>query len=165
MQSVLEPATAPDKTEEKSLFRILFVCTGNTCRSPMAAALANAHAKASGNESLVAASAGLFANDGEPIAKNAVLALDAAGIEPRDYRAHLAHTLTEEEAANCDLLVGVTRSHAAELLFRFPNFATRITCLPTDIPDPYGGDLDTYKACLSALDNAVRALLFPEVTP
>ena len=165
MQSVLEN-TLPqlEKTKEAAPLRLLFVCTGNTCRSPMAAALANALAKEKGLP-LEASSAGLAANEGDPISKNAVLALDALALPDRSYRTHLAHTVTEDDAARFDLLVGVTKRHALGLLYAFPDLAAKITCLPADIPDPYGGDLAAYESCLAALREAISALLFPEVTP
>jgi protein-tyrosine-phosphatase len=106
-------------------------------------------------------SAGLSARDGEPIAKNAVDALEAAEIpvtEGRDYHRHRAHRLTAEEAERFDLLVGLTREHAMALLFDFPQLSTRICAFPEDIPDPFGGDGETYRACLQAIERGVRTL-------
>lgn len=145
--------------------RICFVCTGNTCRSPMAEAVANALAKEQGRKDLRAFSAGLYACDGEPIAQNAVLALEAAGVEAvagRDYHRHIAHNLTEREAEEYDLLVGMTSGHAMELMMRYPAAAEKITCMPHGISDPYGGDAARYRACLAEITECVRALLAAE---
>ena len=165
MQELLEKATAPVKEgESPKLFRVCFVCTGNTCRSPMAEALFNALAKEHSKIPLEAFSAGLYAAEGEPIAKNAVLALTEEKIpEIHPYRLHLSHTITENEAQSYDRLVGITRSHAAELYLCFPGLAQRIVCLPKDVSDPYGGDLETYKACLAELKEQICRLFFPEV--
>lgn len=138
--------------------RICFVCTGNTCRSPMAAAVANAL----GEGRIDAVSAGLFAADGEPMSANAVKALENAGVHPtagRDYHRHTAHTVTEDDAANADLLVAVSPSHAMELLMRFPTAAERIACMPKSISDPYGGDLERYELCLAEITEGIKALL------
>ena len=67
-------------TKELKITRICFICTGNTCRSPMAEAVANALAKEKGHTDLRAFSAGLYANANDPIAPNAVAALEAAGL-------------------------------------------------------------------------------------
>lgn len=150
---------------EASVKRVCFVCTGNTCRSPMAEAVANALAAKQGRRDLRAFSAGLYACDGDPIAANAVLALEAAGIEAihgRDYHRHLAHTLTEREAEDYDLLIGMTAGHAMELMMRFPAAADKITCMSRQISDPYGGDEARYRECLSEIIECVRALLTEE---
>ena len=159
-------STAREKTPsgEASLKRVCFVCTGNTCRSPMAAAVANAMAaEECSSRTLVAASAGLYAAFGEPIAQNAVMALERAEIKPvegRDYHTHTAHTLTAEEAERYDLLIGLGGGHCMELLMRFPHLAQRIVGMPQPIADPYGGDIDTYAGCLEQIIDGVRTLLF-----
>ena len=165
MQQLLEKTALPE-TDGSALprFRVCFVCTGNTCRSPMAEAVFNALAKEfPGKIPMEAFSAGLYAKEGDPIAKNAVLALSDAGIvEVHPYRLHLAHTITEDEAKEYDRLVGISRAHATELYLRFPGLAQKIVCLPADIADPYGGDLATYKACLAKLKEQICRLFFPE---
>ncbi len=179
MRAVLEQNQAPQaerRGREPEQKRVCFVCTGNTCRSPMAAAVANALARESLRmlpESVRACavpewdafSAGLSARDGDPIARNAVAALEEAEIpvtEGKDYHLHRAHRLTAEEAERYDLLVGLTREHAMALLFAFPQLASRICAFPEDIPDPFGGDGETYRVCLRAIERGVRALFGKE---
>lgn len=152
-------------TSAPRVTRVCFVCTGNTCRSPMAEAVTNALAKRAGRADLRAYSAGLFANENEPIARNAIRALETAGIEPivgRDYHEHTAHNLTAEEAEAYDLLVGMTDAHVMQLLMRFPQSAGRIVRMPSQIADPYGGDDVLYGQCLQQIHMDVCTLLFPE---
>lgn len=146
---------------------VCFVCTGNTCRSPMAAAVANALAQqlqaGEGSPRIVAFSAGLYAADGECISPRAVDALEAAGIPAvpeRDYHAHRAHTLTAEEAERADLLVGMSAGHCMELLMRYPQAVSKIAGMPESIADPYGGDGAVYAECLTQIIDGVKALLF-----
>lgn len=154
--------------------RILFVCTGNTCRSPMAAALLNdlAHPReicsAAGEVArsrYVACSAGLYANDGEPITPAAASALQEAGVVSRpdnDYLSHRARTVDAEMVAEADEIVGLTASHAMQLLLRFPEAASKIRTLPVDISDPFGGDAAAYRDCLSRLRYAIELAYFTE---
>lgn len=177
--SIAQPTLEKQITEaSENPKRICFVCTGNTCRSPMAAAVANAMAhgelgsypeslRALMTPRLVAYSAGICAHNGDPIASNAVSALEAASIPVTpglDYHGHTAHTLGEEEAEGYDLLIGLTKEHALSLLFRFPHLADRITAFPTDISDPYGGTLELYQACLEEITRGVSLGLFPKET-
>lgn len=174
MQTTPMTVSKHEESAEKDIRRVCFVCTGNTCRSPMAAAVANAAAQkelaslppsvqALATPDFQAFSAGLCANDGEPIAANAVRALEHANVPPvknLDYRTHSAHTLTEEEAAEYDLLIGLTRDHALALMLHFPHLAQRITVFPKDISDPYGGTLELYRSCLEQISEGVSRLLF-----
>ena len=156
MNAVLEPETLRE-TPEKTGGRILFVCIGNTCRSPMAAALYNARYAGDGSHAF---SAGLAA-DGSGISGNALLALSRAGIRAvpdNNYPAHVSHTVTEEDLKKADLVIGITGRHTMQLLFAAPEYASRITAMPTDIADPYGGDLQTYEVCLAQIDNALAVM-------
>lgn len=170
----LRPMEAKTETKADQPLKVCFVCSGNTCRSPMAAAVANHLAKAAvpslpkelqalAQPPLVAFSAGLYANEGEPIAPNAANALEEAGIPslpPHSYRNHRAHTVTDQEAEQYDLIVGLTRRHAMMLWLKFPALASRITFLPIDIADPYGGDAQHYRQCLEEITKAVQERFF-----
>ena len=157
---------------------VCFVCTGNTCRSPMAEAVANDLA-ALEHEALTAAlpeemrtcvsirlqacSAGLYPIEGDPIAQNAVAALERADVRsrpPRDYHAHRATALTDELVNACDLLVGMSDSHVMELLMRYPKAAQRITSMPQSISDPFGGDLARYERCLHEITEGIKRLFW-----
>ena len=151
--------------------RVCFVCTGNTCRSPMAAAVANSFSEEWGENSsevskklqphVIATSRGLYAEEGAPISENAVLVLEECGFRPcpdADYRKHRARTIDEEDARTNDLLVAVTWRHANELLMRFPFAAGKIICMPDDVTDPWGGDLSFYHRCLADIVKGVVKL-------
>ena len=137
--------------------RVLFVCTGNTCRSPMAAALLLDLAARRGLR-LVASSAGLYAAEGAPIAENAANALLLAGVADtlqNHYTAHTARLVSEEMVATADEVVALSDTHAFELMMRFPAHAGKITTLAMNIPDPFGGDQAEYDACLATLSLCV----------
>lgn len=136
--------------------KLVFVCTGNTCRSPMAAALYN-HLFADGE--YFAVSAGLYA-DGSPISEKAVRALMERGVLPtpsNDYRIHISRSLDEKLISEADLVVAVTGSHAMEIMLRYPAHASKLAVMSDDVPDPYGGDDGVYRACLSKIEDILAA--------
>lgn len=158
--SYAAPLEQKDGGCPKESKNVLFVCTGNTCRSPMCAALFNAFFKES--TSLCADSCGLCA-DGSPISGNAVQALIRRGIKSEginDYISHVSKPVTEDLIQNAELVVGMTNHHAMELMFRYPAYASKICVMPRDITDPYGGDLTMYERCLEDIESAL-AEAFP----
>ncbi len=173
---IAEKTVVEMREEATEGLAVCFVCTGNTCRSPMAAAILNDLSRVPpvcsmcdierllNAKRIRATSAGLFAT-GAPIAANAVGALERAGIRSlpdNDYRAHISRTLDAEPVEKCDLIVGLTSAHALQLLAAFPEHAAKITSMPEDIPDPYGLDGAAYDACLHAIERGVRAMFFAE---
>ena len=134
---------------------VLFVCTGNTCRSPMAQALFNA--KNPKPEQFTAVSAGLYTCDDLPASENAIQAMAEMGI---DLSHHKSRILTEEIAAQADYIVCMTAVHYDRLIHAFPAYESKIfTIAPHDISDPFGGNLETYRACAQELSQAVAGVL------
>jgi len=131
------------------LNRVLFVCTGNTCRSPMAEYLCRQWLGAgSGWE---AASAGLAAAPNQPASRPAIDLLARHGI---DLRPHRSRILTREEVDRARLIVVMTGMHREALLQRFPEVADRVQLLSAfgpsagarrDIEDPIGGSARAYQ--------------------
>ncbi len=145
--------------------RICFICTGNTCRSPMAAAVVNAMIQESNPTADgwgTAFSRGLYANDGAPISDGALHALEYFQIKvhsKNDYRKHIAKTVSEEDICEAELIVAMTPSHLMELLMRFPAAAGKMTAMPCPISDPYGGTSLVYEQALKEIITGVNGLL------
>ena len=135
---------------------IVFICTGNTCRSPMAEGLFRAHG---GEEKtgLAAVSAGLFTQDGIPASENAVTATKELGA---DISAHRSRMLTHEMAQSARYLVCMTGAHYDRVCEMFPDCADKVfTLTQRDVSDPFGGDLETYRRAASEIDAGVRSII------
>jgi protein-tyrosine-phosphatase len=128
--------------------KVLFVCSGNTCRSPMAKALAQALATERG-VSFSADSAGLYAQGGSLASDNAVRAMrEDHGL---DIGAHRAKAVDKALVDWADVVVCMTAAQQSALLGRYPD--AKVTTLGAwgegagDVADPFGGSLATYRAC------------------
>jgi len=146
-------------TEETKLFNTeipdvyLFVCTGNTCRSPIAAALFNELYRQRG----VAVSAGLCA-DGSPISANAVAVLKERGIKSsgtNNYESHISRQLTKEAVENAKLVICLTGNHAMSIISVLPEYAEKI-CVLGEISDPFGQGIEAYRKCLTEIEQALN---------
>lgn len=123
---------------------ILFVCTGNTCRSPMAEGLMKMMTQ---NENCTVSSAGLYA-DGAPASKEAILTMQGFGI---DISQHTSRQLTPEMIEEATLILTMTNAHRDMLLSITPQYKNKIRTLADwadaseDVADPFGGDIQLYQ--------------------
>ncbi|MBR2634634.1 MAG: low molecular weight protein arginine phosphatase [Clostridia bacterium] len=135
--------------------RILFVCTGNTCRSPMAQALTEKIAREK-NWSLFCDSAGLAAIKGQAVSEYALAALEE-GFGIRSFQ-HSAKSVTRAMAAEFDLVVAMTENHKRYLTQAFSCGEKTVT-LPEEVGDPYGSDRKSYLACAKQIEKGLYALI------
>ncbi|NLZ69854.1 MAG: low molecular weight protein arginine phosphatase [Clostridiaceae bacterium] len=150
---------------------LVFVCTGNTCRSPMAAALFEyLNAKQPLPLPVRAESAGLMAAEGAPASANAKRALDEDYPGIRDLSGHRATGLNAELIERVGLILTMEASHAEYLRRILPEYAHKIAGIyeyalderDRSVADPYRGDLEVYRATAREIHDLIVEL-FPRL--
>lgn len=143
--------------------KILFVCTGNTCRSPLSASIARRVAQERGLTDMVIESAGTSAWDGQPASDGALL----VGLERQlDLNEHRSRTITPAIIDAQDLILTMGPHHRDQVeamggagkTFLLSTYASH-GAEDRPISDPFGGDLDTYRATTDELEAAIRKVI------
>lgn len=164
-QILREGVVSAATIERLSRYLVLIVCTGNTCRSPMAEGLMRAtladrlgcSEEEVESRGVVVASAGLAAASGSPPSAEAVDALAAREI---DITTHTAQQLSAQLVRHADLILTMTRGHREAIIGQWPEAAERTrSVLPDggDVSDPIGGPPEVYQACADQIEQAVAA--------
>jgi len=147
--------------------RILFVCTGNTCRSALAEAVARKVIIERGLSEVEVSSAGTSAWDGAPASDGALLVGMERGL---DLSPHRARTLTRELVRDADLVLAMGPHHLERIeaiggdgrSYLVTDFASR-GASARPVNDPIGGELDVYRATADELEQEVRRV-FDRIT-
>ena len=142
-----------ENTEETKVEKkyIAFVCTGNTCRSPMAQAIFNSLAD---TERVEAESFGISTETGLPVSENSVLACRELGLDLSEAR---STAVTDVELEKYDRFYCMSPSHARVLFAYFGVPSEKLAVM--NVSDPYGGDLEVYRACRDEIYNSVKEII------
>ena len=144
---------------------VLFVCTGNTCRSPLAEQFFKRICREAGVDAAVS-SAGTQAAAGMPLSRGADAVFLKRGLGSVLHRARRADAAMLRDA---DVVYVMERMHRDFLASRFPESAAKLAVLreaaglsPADVEDPVGADALEYEACAASIEEALQIIVVRE---
>jgi protein arginine phosphatase len=142
------------------MMKILFVCTGNTCRSPMAEAVLRHR----GADRFEVKSCGVFAMDGSDASIQAKEVLKENDINHK----HQSSTLREKDIDWADYVFTMTAHHKWAIMDQYPGASDKVFTLKEyvledpedmDVSDPFGGSVELYRHTYSELDSLIEQLI------
>ena len=131
--------------------KIMFICSGNTCRSPLAEGLFKKYLKENNITDIEVGSAGVGAFPGDAVSINSILVAGSRGI---DISEHRARNINPEHLLTTDLFFCMSDSHKQVLL----RHCDESKIIVLNVPDPYGRPIEIYEECAKQLES-----LFPQI--
>lgn len=150
---------------------ILFVCTGNTCRSPMAEGIFISLLKDNNIDNINVSSAGISAFEGDSANEKAIYTLKNKGI---DIESHMSRQLTKDIIENSNLILTMTKAHKRMILNALPEYSNKVFTIKEyvyinnnedltgknlDIADPFGLDYNFYEKCAEEIEEYLQKII------
>ena len=146
--------------------KVMFICTGNICRSAMAEAFMKKVAKERSLD-IEVCSSGTFAENGAFASYNAIEAMKIYDI---DLRSHRSTNIADSDILNMDLILCATLSHKISVMHMYPEIKEKVYTMKEyaeilgkdrdyDIKDPWGYNLDTFLSCASEVEGCVEKII------
>lgn len=148
---------------KKSMKKIMFICSGNTCRSPLAEGLFKKYLEENNIADIEVGSAGLSVFPGDEVSINSALVAMNRGV---NISLHRARRVNMEHFAETDLFVCMTSAHANAL----SRYCKQSQMMVLNIPDPYCQPIDAYEKCADSIEKEFPQILerlneIPEISP
>lgn len=145
--------------------KIMFICTGNICRSAMAHWLLKKKLEERNIKNVEVYSAGIYAVEGDTSTYEAIEVMEEYGV---DLKKHRATKVQNSNIKDMDIILCMTLSHKRDLIYMYPELKEKIYTLKeyvkdekngVEIRDPWGYDIVTYRFCASEIDACLDKLI------
>ncbi len=140
--------------------KIIFVCTGNTCRSPMAEGFFRKVSEENNITDIDISSKGIYATEGDKVSEYSVISAGEYGV---DISSHKASQLTKEDIISSYYIFTMTKSHKDAIISAFPDMSHKVFSVSEyadspEISDPYAQSLDVYRKCAKDINETMQKI-------